>query len=192
MDHKLNLLAMLKEFGLKKGDFTLKSGRKSNYLVDCKDVVLSAMGQRLVGDALHDVVYPIFRNHYELMSQTFPAVAGVELGGCPLATAVAFSSTLRGGFGINAIFVRKERKDHGSKSLLEGMTNLHGGAPVIVLEDVATTGGSAMFAVEQLWKYGANVLGVCVLVDREEGAREAIESKKLQFWSLFTKNDFGV
>ena len=177
--YKEVLLNLLKEHALKTGDFTLKSGRKSNYLIDCKKVVLSAKGHVLVGEVM-----------YSMLPAIATAVAGVELGGCPLASAVSYCSASRSQ-PVQAIYVRKQQKDHGSKSLIEGAGNLDS-MPVVVLEDVTTTAGSAMFAVQQLWKYGANVLGVLTLVDRQEGAREALEKEGVKLWSVFTKKDFGV
>lgn len=175
------LLSMLREHAFKQGDFTLKSGKKSDFLIDCKNVVLSARGHHLVGEVLLTSL------------QTFgcTAVAGVELGGCPLASAVASASarTLKH---IDAIYVRKEAKAHGSKSLLEGAGLLARSSRVVVVEDVTTTGGSALAATVHLWKYGFDVVGVCSLVDRLEGGREAIEKEKLRFWSVFDRHDFIV
>ncbi len=183
---RVDLLHLLKSRALKTGDFTLKSGRKSNYLIDCKDVVLSPVGHRLVGEVM-------FRGVNDLYDREVPtpAVAGVELGGCPLASAVAYYSHNEP-YPVHAIYVRKEQKDHGSKSLLEGTKFLQQGAEVIILEDVTTTGGSALAAAVQLWKYGFDVLGVYCLVDRQEGASEMLADNKLKLWSVFTKEDFGV
>ena len=174
----LELLTHLKAYALEKGDFTLKSGKKSNFLIDCKKVVLTAKGHQLVG--------PIMYAH--IIEALPTAVAGVELGGCPLASAVSMYSASTS-CPMDAIYVRKEKKEHGSKSLLDGASRLAKGASVIVLEDVTTTGSSSLFAVQQLWKYGFNVLGICTLVDREEGGREAIEKEKLRFWSVYNRKD---
>ena len=184
-DPEATLLDLLKEHALKLGDFTLKSGRQSSYLIDCKKVVLTGVGHRLVGEVMYD---------HAIRGYDVAAVAGVELGGCPLASAVACHSAAFMGAApppLDVIYVRKERKGHGSKSLLETGWRLGQGAKVVVLEDVATTGGSAMFAVEQLWKYGFDVLRVCALVDRLEGAGELFEKQGIRFNAVFTPADFG-
>ncbi len=103
------------------------------------------------------------------------AVAGVELGGCPLASAVSLT-TFRRGDAKDALYVRKAAKDHGSQRLVEGNTHLHPDAPVVVLEDVVTTGGSTLRAIETLSAAGCRVVGVIALVDRLEGGAEAIRA----------------
>ena len=117
------------------------------------------------------------------------AVAGVELGGCPLASAVALTS-FRRGTPLDAIYVRKDAKDHGSRRELEGNTRLGPGAPVALLEDVVTTGGSTLKAAAKLREAGYEVVGVVALVDRLEGGREAIQAGRLELVSLFTRTDF--
>jgi orotate phosphoribosyltransferase len=120
---------------------------------------------------------------------TCEAVAGVELGGCPLASAVSLISFQRGR-PLSALFVRKEVKDHGSKKLVEGDRALRPGLAVVVLEDVITTGGSTLKAVEKLAEVGAQVVGVVALVDRREGGREAIEAAGLPVVAVTTRADF--
>lgn len=173
------LLELLKEHALKRGDFTLKSGRKSNFLINCKDVVLTADGHYFVGRVMLET----------LQTAGCKAVAGVELGGCPIASAIAMASSVTDK-PINAVYVRKSPKDHGSKNLLEGEAFVKRTDPIVVVEDVTTTGSSALDAVIQLWKYGYSVMGVATLVDRLEGGRENIVSKNLTFWSVFDRNDF--
>jgi orotate phosphoribosyltransferase len=117
------------------------------------------------------------------------AVAGVELGGCPLASAVSLVSFQRGR-PLDALYVRKEVKDHGSKKLVEGDRSLRAGLRVVVLEDVVTTGGSTLKAVAKLASVGAVVVGVVAIVDRLEGGRAAIEAAGLPLVSLTTRDDF--
>jgi orotate phosphoribosyltransferase len=90
----------------------------------------------------------------------------------------------------DAVYVRKEAKDHGSKRLLEGDTRLAAGTPMVILEDVVTTGGSTLKAVEKLRAAGHAVVGVVALVDRLEGGREAIEAAGLPMVALYTRRDF--
>jgi len=117
------------------------------------------------------------------------AVAGVELGGCPLASAVALTSFLRGA-PLDAVYVRKDVKDHGSRRLLEGTSRLAEGARVALLEDVVTTGGSTLKAASKLRDAGYDVGAVVALVDRLEGGREAIEAVRIDLVAVFTRHDF--
>ena len=116
------------------------------------------------------------------------AVAGVELGGCPLASAVALV-THQDGAGKDAIYVRKEAKDHGSRRLLEGDAHLPKPAKIALLEDVVTTGGSTLKAAEKLEAAGYAVVGVIALVDRLEGGGETIAAR-YPFRALYTRRDF--
>lgn len=159
---------------------TLASGRESDFFIDCKQTVLSAEGHALAGELMLEAAF-------ELAS--FDALAGVELGGCPLASAASLTSFLRG-TPKDAVYVRKDAKDHGSKRLLEGDTHLPPGASLVILEDVTTTGGSTLKAVEKLKLAGYRATGVVTLVDRLEGGREAIEAANLPLRAIYTRRDF--
>ena len=175
------LLALLTERSYAKRKVVLASGRESDFFVDCKQTVLLAEGHALVGELMLDAAFAL---------PTRPrAIAGVELGGCPLASAVALVSFQRGA-PLDAVYVRKDAKDHGSKRLLEGDSHLPEGTEIAVLEDVITTGGSTLKAVEKLRARGLVVAGVVALVDRQEGGREALEAAGLVFRSIFTRADF--
>jgi orotate phosphoribosyltransferase len=117
------------------------------------------------------------------------AVAGVELGGCPLASAVSLVSFQRGRH-LAALYVRKEQKDHGSKRLVEGDRSITPGMPVVVLEDVITTGGSTLKAVDKLGQAGVKVVGVVALVDRLEGGADAIRGAGLPLTCIASRRDF--
>jgi orotate phosphoribosyltransferase len=175
------LLELLTKHSFARRQVVLASGRESDFFIDCKQTVLLAEGHALVGERMLGAL------------ASFPeepvAVAGVELGGCPLASAVALLSEQRGR-GLDAIYVRKDAKDHGSRRLLEGDSHLPEGAAVVVLEDVITTGGSTLKAVEKLRARGLRVVGVVALVDRLEGGGEAITGAGLPLLSIFTRNDF--
>lgn len=166
---------LLREMLLKKSydkrKVTLASGKESDFYIDCKKTLLTAVGHRLAGMVLLRTINDRF------LQQNHPigAVAGVELGGCPLASAVSLMSvTEMPGTCWPALYVRKQAKDHGTKTLVEA-GDLDGsskdGLRVVLLEDVITTGGSTKRAIATLREWGANVVGVVCLVDREEEGR---------------------
>jgi orotate phosphoribosyltransferase len=177
------LLQLLRTLSYRQGTVTLASGKTSDFFIDCKQTVLTAEGHALVGELMLEAIADADA------SQRIDAVAGVELGGCPLASAVALTSSLRKN-PLDAIYVRKEAKDHGSQRLVEGGTRLHKGARIALLEDVVTTGGSTLKAAEKLAQSGFVVARVVALVDRLEGGREAIEAAGFSFSSLYSRKDF--
>lgn len=177
------LLELLQERALLKGQFTLASGRESSTFIDCKRVTLTAKGSSLVGKvmggAIHDMNLP----------QNF-AIAGVPIGGYPIATAVSHASYLQGynkGRGWDALYVRRESKPYGTGQWVEGCTD-QTPRSVIVLEDVLTTGGSSLKTVGILLEAGFRVLGVVALVDREEGARERFKEEGIPLVGLYCKS----
>ena len=125
----------------------LASGRESDFFIDCKQAVLTAEGHALVGEVMLDALAAL------ASATLIVAVAGVELGGCSLASAVALTSFQRGA-PLDAIYVRKDAKDHGSRRLLEGNAHLAPGSSVALLEDVVTTGGSTLKAAAKLREGG--------------------------------------
>lgn len=184
------LLELLREHALQRGDFLLASGRRSEWIIDCKQAVLTAKGHALVAVRMFDAVASLPRD--------VAAVAGVALGGCPLASSVSLLSWQRSlGFfaahdakPIDAVYVRKSPKDHGTARLVEGHDHLPRGTPVALLEDVVTTGGSVLRTVEVLREAGLEVAGVAALVDRVEGGREAIEAAGFDLVACYTRHDF--
>lgn len=175
------LLELLRTHSFRKGRVTLASGRESDFFIDCKQTVLLAEGHARVGEAMLEAV--------KTLSRRADAVAGVELGGCPLASAVALVSFQRGE-PLDAIYVRKNAKDHGSRRLLEGDGHLAPHAKVAVLEDVITTGGSTLRAIQSLRERGLEVVGVVALVDRAEGGVEALAREGLEVRALYSRRDF--
>lgn len=175
------LLELLRIHSFARRTVTLASGRQSDFFIDCKQTALLAEGHVLIGQVMLSAVRGL--------SATPLAVAGVELGGCPLASAVSIAS-FGNGATLDAIYVRKDVKDHGSKRTLEGNTHLPSGANIVVLEDVVTTGGSTLKAVEKIRAAGYAVHDVIALVDRLEGGREAITSAGLSLHAVFTQRDF--
>lgn len=175
------LLDMLREHSFRRGTFTLTSGKTSDFFIDCKPTVLRAEGHVLVGAAMMDAALTL--------SPELHAVAGVELGGCSLASAVAVTSYGRGR-PLDAVYVRKSQKGHGTQRLLEGAAHLAPGARLVVLEDTITTGGSTLRAVGQIREAGFEVAGVVSVVDRLEGGREALVEAGLPYVALYTRADF--
>ena len=177
------LLELLRERSYARRPVVLASGRKSDFFIDVKQTALLAEGHALVGEALFDAIAE--------MSGVAVAVAGVALGGCPLASAVSLTSHLRGA-PLDAVYVRKAAKDHGSARQIEGDTHLAAGTSLAVVEDVVTTGGSTLRAVETLRAAGYTVIGVVAVVDRQEGGADAIRAAGLPFRRLFGRDDFEV
>ena len=174
------LVELLRERSFEQKKVILASGRESDFFIDCKQTILTAEGHALVGELMFDALDALPRCE---------AVAGVELGGCPLASAVSLVSWVRGR-PLPAFYVRKETKDHGSKRLVEGDRAIVQGMPVVILEDVVTTGGSTLKAAEKLRAVGVQVVGVVALVDRLEGGAEAIRGAGLPLVALCTRRDF--
>ncbi|MEG3436178.1 orotate phosphoribosyltransferase [Pannus brasiliensis CCIBt3594] len=167
------LLDSLVRLAYREGDFTLSSGQSSSYYINGKQVTLTADGALAVGRLL-----------LSLLPEDTKAVAGLTLGADPIVTAVSVVSAYANR-PIPALIVRKEAKGHGTRAYIEGPT-LPDGSPVVVLEDVVTTGKSAMLAVERLRDAGYQVDRVIALVDREQGGAEFYRSRDLQFQALFS------
>ena len=165
-------LALLAQRAYRRGRFTLASGRESDHYVNCKPVSLSGAGLALLGALLLEQVEP----------QAL-AVAGLTLGADPLVSAVAMRAALDGR-GLDALIVRKEAKGHGTGAWLEGPLPA-AGSRVTVLEDVVTTGGSSLKAVNQLRQAGYVVERVVAIVDRQEGGAAAMAAAGLELRSLF-------
>ncbi|MGI0482815.1 orotate phosphoribosyltransferase [Geminocystis sp. CENA526] len=173
---KQELLDLIVKYAYQEGDFTLSSGQKSNFYLNCKQVTLRAEGALLVGKLM-----------FSLLDENISAVAGLTLGADPLVTSVSLVSALENR-PIHALIVRKEAKGHGTQAYIEGVT-LPAGANVVVLEDVVTTGKSAMLAVERLRGAGYQVNKIISLVDRQAGGAQFYASQGLEFESLFTLED---
>ncbi len=179
-DKKKRLIELLTERSFQRRKVTLASGKESNFFVDCKQTILTAEGHALVGELMFDALAEL---------GDVDAIGGVELGGCPLASAVSLISYQKGR-PLNAIYVRKERKDHGTGKRIEGDKTLRPGLRVALLEDVVTTGGSSLKALEVLREAGCEVAGIIALVDRLEGGAEAIEKAGVKLVRIATRKDF--
>lgn len=174
MTHRDRLLEILRERSLEMGDFVLSSGARSNYYVDCRRTTMHAEGQVLVGQL-----------GWELLKGSGlgpDSVGGLTMGADPVSYALAYTSWLAGD-PLHAFSVRKQPKEHGTGKRIEGC--FEPGHRVIVIEDVITTGGSALDACAAVEAEGGEVLGVLALLDRESGGREKIEAGGYRVLSLF-------
>jgi len=178
MSYKEELLELLKRDAYKKGDYTLSSGRKSEHYVNCKPVTLSSRGLTLSSIIL-----------LEAVEKDSVAVAGLTLGADPLVSGVAVVCGLDN-IKVNALIVRKEAKGHGTQAYIEGKLP-EKGAKITVLEDVITTGGSAIQAVKRLRDAGYTVNRIAAIVDRQvDGeADAAMKEADLELVSIFKLED---
>ena len=161
---KEELIALLceKSFQMRdEAEFTLASGKKSRYYINCKPTVLSPRGMYLAGNLVLETV----------REKGIRGIGGLTFGADPIAVATAFASELADS-PIQAFSIRKTRKDHGMIRWIEG--DLVPGDKVVILDDVATTGGSTIKAIERAREEGMEVVGAVVLVDRQEGGLENI------------------
>ncbi|MBE9154419.1 MULTISPECIES: orotate phosphoribosyltransferase [unclassified Cyanobium] len=173
------LLQRLARQAYRRGSFTLASGRSSDHYVNCKPVSLSGVGLALLGSLLLAEV-----------EAEAAAVAGLTLGADPLVSAVALRAALEGR-DLAALIVRKQAKGHGTGAWLEGPLPAAGNR-ITVLEDVVTTGGSSLLAVNQLRQAGYAVERVVTIVDRQEGGLEAMTAAGLELRSLFLLDELAA
>lgn len=178
MSDRNRLKELLLQLSYEKRRVTLASGRESNFYFDGKQTALHPEGAFLIGKLF-----------LQLIREKFPtcqAVGGPTLGADPLATAVSLTSFIEK-TPMPAFIIRKEPKGHGTQNWIEGVKNLTAQMPVVILEDVVTSGGSSVKAIEKAKLGGLKVLGVVSIVDREEGGAEALGALGLPLHSLFKK-----
>lgn len=178
MERKIRLARLLLEKSYREGDFTLASGRRSDYYFDCRVTSLSAEGSWLIGSLFNDM----------LADLAVQGVGGMTLGADPLVSATTVLSFSRGR-PLNGLLVRKTAKGHGTGQFVEGLGNFAPGDSVAMLEDVVTTGGSVLLACERVRDAGLKVAAVLAILDREEGGREALASAGFNLLSLFTRKE---
>ena len=162
-----------------KPTFKLASGKKSSYYFNCKPTTLNPEGMYLIGHLLYDMI----RQQKKWKPE---GIGGLTLGADALSNAIAYTSYLKSD-PLESFVVRKEPKKHGTMLWVEG--NVKEGDRVVITEDVITTGGSTIKAIDRARKCGLNVLGVVVLIDRQEGGREAIEKLGVPVRTLLTKEE---
>ncbi|MGE0629458.1 MAG: orotate phosphoribosyltransferase [Hyphomicrobiaceae bacterium] len=164
------------------GDVKLVSGRTTSFYFNMKPTMLDPEGAALIGELVLDAI----------AGRSVDLVGGLEMGAVPLATAVAVTSHHRGRR-LPAFFVRKSAKDHGTQKLIEGLAPGESleGRRVVILEDVTTTGGSSMKAVDAVREAGGEIEAVVTVVDRCEGATENFAKARLPFIALLTIEDFA-
>lgn len=178
MDDRTRLRALLVERSVRLGDFTLASGARSSYYVDARRTTMCAEGQFLVGKLA-----------WELARQSVPGIShvgGLTMGADPVAYAIAHRSWLEG-VPVDAFSVRKQAKGYGMGQCIEG--GLPADARCLVVEDSMTTGASALLAIAALTELGATVVAAFTLVDREEGARAALNAHGVPLFALFTGHE---
>ena len=174
------LIELIREKALKFGQFTLVSGKQATYYLDGKQVTLDPAGSRLIAEGILDL----------LDAESMPdAVGGMSIGADPITAAVVTISAVRG-TPLRGFMVRKQSKGHGTNQYVEGPVSP--GDEVVVVEDVVTTGGSSLTAIERIEAFGMKVRGVIAIVDRMEGGREAFERAGHRLQSLLTIRDFGI
>lgn len=164
-----------------RGEITLASGRKSDFYFNLKPTMLDPEGAALLAELTYEA----------LRDEKVDYVGGLEMGAVPLAGAIAQLSWLKN-HPIAAFFVRKKPKEHGARLSVEGLAKGESlaGKRCVIVEDVTTTGGSAIKAVEAVKESGAEIVLVLTMVDREEGATEAFAEAGLPFRSLYKASEF--
>lgn len=172
--------------------FTLKSGKQSRVYFDLRPVLLQPSGLDLVARAMMDLIEDIEEESDGLGhdDDEFEAVAGVLDGGASLATAFSMYAWDQHGVEGPILLVRKQSKDHGVGGMVMGVENVPKGRNVLVMEDVATTGGSALRAATLLREHGYKVTHCLAVLDRQEGAEDALADAGIVLRSLFTKSQF--
>ncbi|MGM0489481.1 MAG: orotate phosphoribosyltransferase [Planctomycetota bacterium] len=173
------LIELIREKALKMGRFTLASGKEASFYLDCRQITLDGRGANLVAEGFLDLMAPSLPD----------AVGGMAIGADPITAAVITIGAQRG-LALNGFIVRKEAKAHGRGRGVEGP--VEPGQNAIVVEDVVTTGGSALKAIDQVEQFGLTVRGVIAIVDRLEGGRRAFEENGYSLRTLLTIRDFGI
>ena len=173
------LIVLVKEFALSFGDFTLASGAKASFYLDCRRLTLSGEGANQIAAGV-----------LELLRDNLPdAVGGMAIGADPI-TAAVITRAWQDGLDLKGFIVRKESKTHGMGRQVEGP--VESGERVAILEDVVTSGGSSLKAIEYAREFGLNVERIITIIDRQAGGRERFEAEGIQFDALLTLDDLGV
>ena len=180
MNERQLLKNILLDKSYRKGQFTLTSGKTSDFYIDCKQTTLSAEGAYLCGKLLFELL--------QKSETPIHAVGGMTLGADPLVTAVSIASHLAKQ-PIPAFIVRKEAKGHGTGNFIEGLKNMPEGCTVALLEDVVTTGGTLLKVIERVEGAGFKVGLVATVVERQEGGVEVLKKEGYTLETLFTREE---
>jgi len=163
--------------------FTLASGRQSFYYFDCKATTLDSRGVFLIGEVMFDSIQPLIGQY------GIQGIGGLTLGADPISISTSIAANRRG-YRLSPLIVRKEAKKHGTQKWIEG--DLEDVKHAVVIDDVITTGGSTVTAIERMREAGIIVACAAVVIDREEGGRASIEDAGVTVISLFKRSDFDV
>jgi len=175
------LIGLVASKALRRGTFRLASGREASFYLDAKQVVLDSHGAMLVGRAILELL----RGHGPLPA----AVGGMSIGADPITSAVVTMAGVEG-LSLKGFMVRKEPKDHGTKRYVEGP--VEPGQRVVIVEDVTTTGGSSLLAIDRVQEFGLVVERVVTVIDRLAGAQAAFAARGIPLESLVTIRDLGL
>lgn len=179
MYEKNALKELFRERALKFGDFTLASGKKGTYYLDGKQITLHSKGLQLVSAGLLEL----------LKSGEIDAVGGMSIGADPIVAGV-LSAAAQKDMDLLGFLIRKESKGHGTNKFVEGP--VQPGMKVAIVEDVVTTGGSSLLAIERVEEFGCEVVQVLTIIDRMEGGAQNFASRGYEMQSLLTIEDFGI
>lgn len=179
LEMKKRLARLLIEKSYLEGDFTLTSGQKSDYYFDCKHTALHPEGSWLIGRFFLDMI----RARGDVQG-----VGGMTLGADPLISAVTVVSHIEG-YPLPGFIIRKQPKGHGTNQYLEGLNNFEPGMNVCLLEDVITTGGTLLKAVDRVREQGLNIVAIMGVLDREQGGRENIAAAGFELQTIFTRKE---
>jgi len=175
------LIGLVEAKALKRGTFRLASGREASFYLDAKQVVLDAHGAMLVGRAILE--------RLRSLGPLPTAVGGMSIGADPITSAVITMAGVEG-LPLKGFMVRKEPKDHGTKKYVEGP--VEPGQRVVIVEDVTTTGGSSLLAIDRVHEFGLVVERVVTVIDRLAGAKDAFAARGIPLESLVTIRDLGL
>jgi len=175
------LIGLIETRALKRGTFRLASGREASFYLDAKQVVLEARGSMLVGRAILE--------RLRSLGPLPAAVGGMSIGADPITSAVVTMAGVEN-LSMKGFLVRKEPKDHGTKKYVEGPVSP--GDRVVIVEDVVTTAGSSLVAIDRAQEFGLVVERVVVVIDRLAGGREALAARGIPLESLVTIRDLGI
>ncbi len=178
LELKRRLARILIEKSYKEGDFTLSSGRKSDYYFDCRVTALHPEGSWLIGTLFNKLLADV----------DIKGVGGMTLGADPLVSATTVISHEQGR-PLAGLLVRKEAKGHGTGQYVEGLGNFEKGDKVAMVEDVVTTGGSLLKACTRVADAGLEIVTVCTILDRQEGGREILQDNGYTLLALFTREE---